>query len=184
MRLFLLLSVLVAIALLGSAGAVAAQDNTTNATQPNATTESEIVGDRVDEDLTLTKWEFSGGTFLLTFDLDSERPKQVTLTESTQPGEGAQQFAIREERLLPGESTLSIASRTQGGEAAVSITTAASISDGTGIVVSTGQQGGDDPFAPFGGTSGVFSGVGLSIIMSGSAAGWVLWREEKGVITA
>lgn len=183
MRTFVLLFVALALALALGGGAVAAQDNATNQTQPNVSVQAQP-GDPIDEDLTLVSWEYSGGTFSLTFDLDGDRPKQATISEATQPGEGASQFAIRQERLLPGESTLTLTTRTQGGEAAVSITTADSLADGHGLVVSTGEQQADDPFATFGGTSGVLSGVGLSIIMSGSAAAWVLRWEESGVIKA
>lgn len=183
MHRFLLLSVLVAVALLGGAG-MAAANTPENQSQPNVTETSEISGDPIDDDLTLREWSYSSGTFLLTFENDADRPKIATITEATQPGEGAQRYSISQERLSPGESTVSFSSRSHSGEAAASITTADSIASGHGLTISTGSQGGDDPFAPFGGTSGVFSGVGLSIIMSGSAAGWVLWREEKGVITA
>lgn len=149
----------------------------------DATDTDEIEGQPIDEDVSLKDWSYSDGTFTLTFENTGERPASVTLTESTQPDEGAYQFTIREERLLPGETTITMNTKISGGESAVSITTQQSRADGSGIVVSTGQQGAN-PFAPFGGTSGVLSGVGLSIVMSGGAAGWVLWREETGVIKA
>ncbi|ELZ09406.1 hypothetical protein C479_11320 [Halovivax asiaticus JCM 14624] len=150
----------------------------------NATNETTVEGTPVDEDLTLTDWEFSDGTFTLTFDLQGERPKTVTVAESTQPGEGTQASAIRRERLLPGENTITLTTRTAGGEAAAAITTSDSIDAGRQVTVSTGQTTGENPFAPFGGTSGVLSGVGLSMLMSGGAAAWVLRSEENGVIKA
>jgi len=170
----------------GVAAAQTAGNQAPTATSTPTPTETEtenVTGTPVDEHVTLVDWSYSQGTFTLVFENDQARPTIVTLTESTQPDEGAQKFAVREERLLGGKTTLTMTTRIQGGESAVSITTPASIDAGGGIVVSTGAQGAN-PFRPFGGTSGVLSGVGLSLIMSGAAAAWVLWREETGVIEA
>lgn len=140
-------------------------------------------GTPIDADVTLVDWSYAGGTFTLVFESTSVRPTTVTISEATQPEEGAQRSAIRRERLLKGRTTITMTTKIQGGESAVSITTPASIEAGHGTTISTGAQG-SNPFAPFGGTSGVLSGVGLSIVMAGAAAAWVLWQEETGVIEA
>lgn len=182
MRRIFTFAIVVALALaVGMGGAIAE----TNESIDDQDELEDAGGTPIDEDVTLVDWSEDDGTFSLTFENDRDRPKTITLTESTQPDEGAQSMAIRQERLLSGETTISITTQVRGGAAAVSVTTSDSIANGQGTVISTGEQdSGDDPFAPFGGTSGVFSGVGLSIVMSAGAAGWVLWREESGVIKA
>lgn len=140
-------------------------------------------GVRIDQYVTLRDWTYSAGTFTLTFHSDRARPTVVTITEATQQDEGASRFSYREERLLKGTTTITMKARQNGGEAALGITTQASRAAGHGTSISTGAQG-SNPFDSFGGTSGVLSGVGLAIVMSAAAAGWVLWREETGVIEA
>jgi len=163
---------------------VGGEDQTPTATStPTPTPTENVTGTPIDEHVTLVDWSYSSGTFTLVFENERPRPKTVTLSEATQPGEGATRSAVRRERLLGGETTLTLTTMTKGGEAAVAITTPASIESGVQTTISTGAQGAN-PFRPFGGTSGVLSGVGLAIIMSGAAAAWVLWQEETGVIEA
>jgi hypothetical protein len=166
----------------------------TTATTTRATTEA-TGGDRaagsdgsddrrpIDENVALTEWSESDGTFVLTFENSGERPVTVTLTESTQGDEGTYRFAITEKRLLPGETTITMTTKVKGDESAVSITTPASREAGHGVGISTGTQGAN-PFRHFGGTTGVLSGVGITILLSASAAVWVVWREESGVVKA
>lgn len=144
---------------------------------------SYLPGEALDEQTSLSNWRFEDGKFILTFEYLGERPRTVTLSESAQGARGTLRFATRDERLLPGTNTITMTTMIQGGESAVSMTTAQSREQGYGIAISTGQQG-QDPFAPYGGTSGVLSGVGISVLLSGGAAGWVIWREESGVIEA
>jgi hypothetical protein len=42
------------------------------------------------------------------------------------------------------------------------------------------DTGGDDPLNNFGGHSGLFSGIMMTLLMSIGGAGFVLWREETG----
>jgi hypothetical protein len=171
---------LVIVALGFGPGAAVAQEagNTTNTTGENVT------GTPVDSRLTLTGWSYDEGTFTLNLELTGERPKTVTISESTQPARGSQQFAIRKERILPGETTIRMTTAVNGGHSALSITTEESIENERGVVVSTGEPSGRNPFRAFGGTSGLLSGVGISVLLSALAALYVLWREETGVIEA
>lgn len=150
-------------------------------TETNET--SNVTGQRIDPNVVLTDWSHSGGTF--TLDLYNSRPRPVTLTitESTQGEEGSYQFAIREERLLQGHTTIRFSTMIQSGETAVGLTTEQSREMGQGVGVSTGKPS-SNPFESFGGTSGVLSGVALAMLMSAAAAGWVVWQEESGVIKA
>jgi len=61
------------------------------------------------------------------------------------------------------------------------------VSSGSGTVrLSTAmdETSGEDPLQYFGGESGLFTGMGMSMLLSLGAAGWVVWREESGVIEA
>jgi hypothetical protein len=61
---------------------------------------------------------------------------------------------------------------------------AAITANGATVRLTTGMTSGDNPLRYFGGTSGLLSGMGLAIVMSGAAAAFVLWREDQGVIKA
>lgn len=167
----------------GNATATELEETDTPAPAEESNEDQEDGAALVDEDITLTDWSYSDGSFTLTFENSGERPKRVTISEATQGEEGAQQFNIKRERLLPGETTIRLRAPPVGGEAAAGITTSDSIAEGGGVKVSTGKQGGD-PFAGFGGTSGVLSGSGLAVVMAGLAAWWVLRHEETGVMRA
>ncbi|WP_324666275.1 hypothetical protein [Haloarcula sediminis] len=142
-----------------------------------------VTGQRIDPNVVLTDWSHSAGTFTLELYNDRARPVKLTITESTQGEEGSYQFAIREERLLQGHTTIRFGTMVQSGESSVSLTTAQSRDMGQGVGVSTGKPS-NNPFESFGGTSGVLSGVALAMLMSAAAAGWVVWQEESGVIRA
>lgn len=145
--------------------------------------EGNVSGDRLDSSVILTDWSFSEGSFTLTFENVDRRPTTVTIAGATQPDEGVSRFNIREERLLPGTTTIQMRTHVSNGDAAVSITSAESTSNEDGIKVSTGNAG-EDPFRHFGGTSGLLSGTFGTIGLSGLAAAWVLRQEESGVIRA
>lgn len=74
--------------------------------------------------------------------------------------------------------TLPVQEVQQGYGAAVTV-------NGATVRLSSGMTGsGENPLQYFGGTSGVLGGIGLTIVMSGLAAVFVVWREESGVIEA
>lgn len=146
--------------------------------------ENETVGTPIDENVRVASWRFEDGMFSITLANDGRRPVQATISESTQGTEGANTFSIQRERLLPGETTITMSPRTAGeGAAAVTITTPDSIDEGRGVEISTGQVE-RNPLRYFGGQQGLLAGMGMAIAMSGLAAAFVLWREEKGVIKA
>ncbi|WP_247729491.1 hypothetical protein [Halovivax limisalsi] len=178
MRRVFLFSVVVALALAMGMGAVAAQGEA-NATAGNETTGP--TGETVDDELTITDWHFDGDAFVL--ELHAERSMAVTATPSQQMSEGAQQVTWVTKAIPRGNSTIRVPAETVSGEAAVVVSTRDSRRDGRAVQLATGSVG-ENPFSPFGGTSGVLSGVMLSIGMAGGAAAWVLRSEESGVIKA
>ena len=131
---------------------------------------------RVDDTVTLVdyRWDVDAEVFRLTF--ESDRPRQVTITESVQQPEGAGTFEIRQERLEDGLTELAIPVETVGGEVAVSITTAASIRQGSGVYISTGiseQQGG--PWSTTSSEAGWFGGLSVALTMLIGAA----WQAKR-----
>lgn len=169
-------------------GAAAAQENesengTDDAIANETAAELEEDGIRpVDEDVAVTDWSFADGTFTIDFENRGERPTQVTMMEASQ-SDGARQISVRRERLLPGETTITISA--SGTPATVSITTAKSINAGSGVALSTGSDDSEDnPLRYFGGEEGLFAGMGMSVTAAGAAALFVIWREENGVVEA
>lgn len=165
------------------AGEIEAGDELANATDQAGDGLANATGTAVDSQIRLVDWTFSDGSFSLTFINSGERPATVTLTEATQPGEGVSRYSTQTERLLPGRSTLTMTTITNGGEAAIGITTQESSQEGHGLKISTGDQG-SNPFRSFGGTSGVLSGSAITMALAALAAVFVIWREESGVIEA
>ncbi|WP_255168490.1 hypothetical protein [Natrononativus amylolyticus] len=136
----------------------------------------------VDETMILSDWEYTGGQFVLEFE-NSGLSRPVTLEPRQEMSEGTQRITWYEEMVPRGGGTVTVPADKVSGEAALRISTADSRSEQRAIQISTGTTE-DNPFQYFGGESGLFAGVGLSIAMSGGAAGFVLWRENDGVVRA
>lgn len=131
---FIVLAAVLAFALIGLGGNVAAD----NVTQQNETLNE--IEQRIDSSLVVLDWDYSESSETFTIELRNEgdRPTQVTIQERTQHEEGAAQFSINRERILPGDTTISLTVEEVTGEAAVALTTSESLEEGTGVVLSTG----------------------------------------------
>lgn len=140
----------------------------------------------LDEYTVINDWEYvdGAGEFEITFSV-TDRPMSVWFTEGVSADEsGVQTANILQKQYDEGTHTVRFsADPGQDNEATVVISTPLSVNQGRAAVISTGSQG-RDPFAAFGGASGVFSGIGVSMLLSGLAAVFVVWREETGVIEA
>ena len=132
---------------------------------------------RVDDTVTLVdyRWDVDAEVFRLTF--ESDRPRRVTITESVQQPEGAGTFEIRQERLEDGLTELAIPVETVGGEVAVSITTAASIRQGSGVYISTGisESANGGPWSTTSSEAGWFGGLSVALTMLIGAA----WQAKR-----
>ena len=132
---------------------------------------------RVDDTVTLVdyRWDADAEVFRLTF--ESDRPRQVTITESVQQPEGAGTFEIRQERLEDGLTELAIPAEPSGGEVAVSITTAASTRQGSGVYVSTGitESADGGPWSTTSSEAGWFGGLSVALTMLVGAA----WQAKR-----
>ena len=131
---------------------------------------------RVDDTVVLVdyQWDADAEVFRLTF--ESNRPRQVTITESVQQPKGAGTFEIRKERLQDGLTELAIPAEPSGGEVAVSITTPASVRQGSGVYVSTGvseAEGG--PWSTTSSEAGWFGGLSVALTMLVGAA----WQAKR-----
>lgn len=105
---------------------------------------------------------------------------EVQVQPAVDRGSGTSSFAIHQQVLPRGVSTVSVPAEPISGEVAASVISERSIENGHGVWISTGPIE-KDPFEPLGGAGGLFSGIVLSILTAGVAAGFVLWREESGV---
>lgn len=178
---------------LATIGTAAPQENATTA---NETTINESIDDderdedtiregdleeRVDGDLVITGWEYNRDREAMTiyFELTRERPKTVTITEAISVEDGGTgQMSIRQERLLPGKSSLTVrVSPSPSGEAAVAVTTADSVDRGQGAYVSTGYVE-RNPFSHTTSTTGWIGGAILSLAFVVAAGVYRIRKEQ------
>ena len=135
----------------------------------------------VDAETCVTEWSYADGMFTITF--WSEDEERVGLTEASDWDEDAERFAYAEEDLEPGETTVTFTVyERQGAGVGIMSETARGDQQG-GAIISTGQHA-EDPFRHFGGTSGLFSGVFITVMLAVAGAGIVVWQEESGVVKA
>jgi len=131
---------------------------------------------RVDDVVVLVDyaWDADAEVFRLTF--ESDRPREITVTESVQQPEGAGTFDIRQERLEDGLTEVVIPVEPSGGEVAVSITTSASIQQGGGVYVSTGVTETEaGPWSTTSSAAGWFGGLSVALSMMIAAA----WQQKR-----
>jgi hypothetical protein len=179
--LLLVTAVALAIAPIGAT----AQDASINTTVEDATNATDELPDfpgewergdqQVDGDIQIKAYDYHDETFYLRLENTGDRPKTVTVTEAVQFSKGTGRMSIQRERLLPGETTVTIGVEPRGGEAAVTLTTDDSISNGYGTYVSTGTSNGI-----FNGSASwglVWAGSGFAFI--GSAFGVREYKRRK-----
>ena len=186
----LILLLTVAAVPISAAGVVGAQTNTT---ETNSTTDqlnndaaaveevSELTGEtqqveriRVDDSVSVVGWGYDAEAEVFQIVFESDRPRRVTLTESIQRAEGSGTFSVTTQRLNADQRTLvELPVPANGGEAAVGITTTASLREGGGTYLSTGISKDRPPIT--------WESAQLLIILSatGSAAGAIRYVAKK-----
>ncbi|MFC3960361.1 hypothetical protein [Halovivax cerinus] len=178
-----LVAVAIAMAMGSAAGDVAAQTDGNVTTVDDDPRLDDVPDDAVsfDDATHVTSWRFEDGRAHLTITTDISRDVTISDALAGAGVAGATRVPQREYEVPRGTHRVSVPVETVRGANAVSVST-----DSGTVRLSTAMESDDaeDPFSYFGGGSGVLSGVALSILMSGGAAGWVLWREETGVIRA
>ncbi|WP_252698293.1 hypothetical protein [Natronosalvus vescus] len=167
---------------MGSMGAVVAEENAT-ANESVVEDELEATDDyhqAIDTETRITDWSYTSGRFTLT--IEADETTRVSLTEAGTFEEGTSSFNYDEVRLEEGENTITFAVADRDG-AAVAVATRQSLSQGTGAIVSTGMVE-QNPFRHFGGESGLFSGVIMTVSLAGLGSWYVVRSEDSGVIEA
>ena len=132
-----------------------------------------------DANTSIVGWEFDDGR--VTVALETERRTGVTVSDALAGiGEDGAVQVPKTQQFLERESvtrvTMDVSEYNGGHSVGVTV-------DGLTVRLST-EMNGDNPLRYFGGESGLFTGMIMSIVMSGAATGFVLWREESGVIRA
>ncbi|WP_377076855.1 hypothetical protein [Natronoarchaeum sp. GCM10025703] len=182
----MLLTVTVALAVgMGGMG-VAAQETPTNETENETQPLDDDLGDEaeqvIDTETRVMDWSYDSGVFTIT--LDADAPTKVAVTEAGGFQEGSGAFNYNRFEIPEGESVVTFATRdAQQRGTAVTISTQQSLAQGGGAYLSTGGQA-QDPFEAFGGTSGLFTGVTMSVVLAALSAAYVLRQEANGVVEA
>jgi hypothetical protein len=177
----LLLVTAVALAMGMGAGGALAQENTTapNETDaaPNASPDEVIM---IDNTTRITEWSFQDGMVRITIQQDV--PGSVTLTDALAgvQAEGATRVPTRTQYLPIGTHTVSMGVEEVRGGRSVSVATG----EGT-VRLSTGlKQQDKNPLETFGGESGLFTGVLMTVVLAALSAAYVVRSEDSGVVEA
>ena len=169
-RVILISAVLLSVGFgLAAVGPAAAQD-TTN--------ETDVI--ELDDNTRIVDYHFGDGS--VTLEIEADRPGSVTIADAMAGlGEaGATRVPETNERVLPGTNTVTMSVTSfQGGH-----TVGVSSGSDTVRLATEMDASGDNPLQYFGGESGLFTGMILSVLLSLGAAGYVIWTEDSGVIEA
>ena len=138
---------------------------------------------RFDNGLVIENYEFSDDYVWIEMRADGDQGRtSITITDDTAGlgEEGVTNIPRSQHAIRSSGETVSMPVSEFGGGHSVTVS-----SGGQAVRLSTDMESrGEDPFSYFGGQSGVFSGIGLAIITSLAGAGWVLRRENSGVVKA
>jgi hypothetical protein len=162
-------------------GAVAAPNNSTSdaPTVPDPRGPTEYAG-HVGNTVHIVSAEVVGGEWVVV--LEADVPQQVTIQDpaasmSRLGDEGQGNFdpeaESREVTVMPdGRTTVRLEAATYDGGRALYV-----LANNDGWYTSTGMN--DNPFQYFGGVSGLMTGLGLSVVVSGGAALYVTFGKDK-----
>ncbi len=196
-RFFAVLAVLVlSLGLMGSMG-VAAQDTTAtdaaadraegqlgNATDADPAAVDTLANNetiRFSDAARITGWEFENGRVRVA--IETEITTTVTVSDALAGlGEkGAVTVPKTSHDLERGAHIVTLPVETVKGGYGASVT-----ANGATVRLSTkmDESSSENPFNYFGGESGLFTGMGMAVVMSGLAALFVLKKEDKGVMKA
>ncbi|WP_408957267.1 hypothetical protein [Natrinema sp. 74] len=180
-RLFVIATVAV-LAMGMGVGPAAAQSNQSAGNQTVAQAPDDAV-QTIDNQTRIVDWSYSPGRF--TLEIEADEPTTISLTESGAFEEGTTSFNYAERELDAGTQTVNFIVSPRQGEtgAAVAIATQKSLDQGTGAIVSTGMVQ-RNPFRHFGGESGLFSGVAMTVGCAALGAWYVVHSEDSGVVEA
>ncbi|GAA0665388.1 hypothetical protein ACFQDG_02955 [Natronoarchaeum mannanilyticum] len=137
----------------------------------------------VDNQTCVTAWTYDEGTFTLTF--WSEEGASLGLTEASDWSENSKQFAYASKEIDAGETTVTFRVYQESGAGVGIMSEAAREAEQGGAIISTGSDDADqNPLQTFGGESGLFTGVIMSVVLAALSAAYVVRSEDSGVIEA
>ncbi|MFC4247244.1 hypothetical protein ACFOZ7_09580 [Natribaculum luteum] len=151
-----------------------------NATDEPTVAPSEDYLQQIDNETRIVDWEYRPGMF--TIEIEADSATQISMTEAGDFEEGTGTFNYKETGLQEGTNTVTMPVTDREG-AGVAIATRASLEQGSGAFVSVGQVE-KNPFRHFGGESGLFTGVIMTIVSAALGAAYVIRSEDNGVIEA
>ena len=182
MKRILLFSVLVVLSLwavgMGVGGAIA-EENASDQAEPDGINASEIE-QAIDSQTYITSWSFEDGQFVVEF--YAEEPVTLTVAESGSFEEGTGEFAYYARDLPEGEHVETFRVLQSDG-AALTMATPLAQQEERGAFISTGTPE-ENPFRHFGGESGLFSGVLMTVAVAAGSSWYVVRSEDSGVIEA
>ncbi|WP_084777789.1 hypothetical protein [Natrialba sp. SSL1] len=164
-------------------GGVAAADDTTNSTANETSDQLEESGPiaQFSSGAVIEDYEFRDGYVWI--DVQADRRTSVEIADSLAgiDQEGATEIPVETDTVRPGGGTVNAPVTEYNGGNSVTVTI-----DGQSVRLSTemDEHQGENPFNYFGGTNGLFSGIGITVSLALGAAGFVLWREDNGVTKA
>jgi hypothetical protein len=177
------------VAPMGMGAPVQAQENSTatNETTTAADVEDADRSKRIDSTTRITNWRYDEGSQEFVLTVNAEIPTSMTGAESVPHGEGMREAAIVKRQVYVGTNTVRVPARKLNGTAVISITTPKSLNDQRQIIIQHGEREGDgeaNPLSTFGGESGLFWGVGMTVLLAGLAAWYTIRTEASGVVEA
>ncbi|ELY52795.1 hypothetical protein C493_15528 [Natronolimnohabitans innermongolicus JCM 12255] len=137
------------------------------------------------DDLRVLEYELEDGTATITFESDHARNQTVTVTDAMEgiDSDGIVEPYNREYTISPGETTITMDVAEVHGASAVGVTVQGTTARITSEM-SDPSDADENPFETFGGESGLFFGIFMSVALAAIGTVYVLRSEESGVIEA
>ena len=162
---FFLLFVVAALALTLAGSPVAAQNIT------DANNQTAEIDQRIDEEVAVLEWDYNDRLERFEIELvhEGDRPKTVTMVESVQREEGSGAISFEDQRILPGEDSITVEVKPRAGEAGVVLYTSDSLQQDRAVFLSTGVHS-PGPWSQTTASSGWFGGITVMAGMTVAAA--------------
>ncbi|WP_224214632.1 hypothetical protein [Natrinema longum] len=167
----------IAIAAMGmGVGPVSAQDGENQSAPGNESNQTALEQIAIDDQTRVVEFDVGNGDAQIV--IESEEPQPMIVSDALAGIEqaGATKVPEKEYQLSEGRNEISLSVASINGDSAVSVSTR-----GGTVRLSSGMSGSDDPFESFGGASGLFTGVLMTVGLAALAAFYVVKTESKGV---
>ncbi|PCR89413.1 hypothetical protein CP557_01990 [Natrinema ejinorense] len=171
----------VAIAVMGmgmgmGVGPVSAQDGGNQSAPANESNQTALEQIAIDDQTRVVEFEVGDGDAQMVIESEEPQPMIVSDALAGIEQEGATKVPEKEYQLSEGRNEISLSVASINGDSAVSVSTR-----GGTVRLSSGMSGSNDPFEAFGGATGLFTGVIMTVGLAALAAFYVVKTESKGV---